>query len=446
MWLTKLLMLSVIFALFNFFQAENLFAQGSWKIIRQIDTLTIYTDVDFVDKNNGWVVGYVPESLLPPEGVIIHTRDGGESWEYQKSITGRVLYVVDFVDSLNGWALADSVVVFHTNDGGRNWNQEPWRGEFSFIDSQRGWRIGNNGRNIFFTNDGGNTWTILYTQVASLARICFVDSLHGWVMEDARVIFHTRDGGQNWEEQYRCSSCPLLPLGNWEFIDNLRGWMLVKGELSNWAVLRTLNGGQSWYIYCLPNAWYYADIAFVDSLHGWIVGAQAIGVSTPTILYTDDGGETWTPQETGMGEMGALNAVGFMDTCTGWAVGVARGELGLGTVLKYTCGSSNIDNNTLNDGVYPDTFQLLQNYPNPFNLETTIRYYIPHSDRVNVSIYDVHGRLVKNLISNEMLSRGYHEVYWDGRDQQGNVISSGVYLCMLKSEENVKAIKLVTIK
>jgi len=83
MWRTKFLIASVIFALFNFFQAIHLYAQGSWKIIRQVDTLTIYTDVDFVDKNNGWVVGYVPESLLPPVGVILHTRDGGESWEYQ---------------------------------------------------------------------------------------------------------------------------------------------------------------------------------------------------------------------------------------------------------------------------------------------------------------------------------------------------------------------------
>lgn len=70
----------------------------------------------------------------------------------------------------------------------------------------------------------------------------------------------------------------------------------------------------------------------------------------------------------------------------------------------------------------------------------------PHSVRVSVSIYDVDGRLVKNLISNEMLSQGYHEVYRNGRDQQGNVTPSGVYLCVLKSKGNVKAVKLLAIK
>lgn len=439
---SKFLISSVLWALFAFLHTTNPYAQGSWKIIRQIDTLTIYTDVDFVDKNNGWVVGYVPESLLPPEGVIIHTGDGGESWEYQKRMAG-ALWHVQFVDSLTGWVLADNLVVLRTTDGGKNWRKEWWRGSFFFIDCRRGWNIEETG-GIVCTDDGGQNWKHLAWVCEQPSKIFFVDSLHGWIMESNRAIFHTRDGGHNWEEQYRCSSCSL---GKWEFIDSLRGWVLLAGgSIDNWGVLKTSDGGLSWDIYPVGSAWYYSEISFVDSLQGWIVGAQAIGVSIPTILYTDDGGETWTSQETGMGEMGALEAVCCIDSCTGWAVGRSRGELCLGMVIKYSCGSSNIENNTLNRGVYPNTFQLLQNYPNPFNLETKIQYYTLHSARVSVSIYDIHGRLVNNLISNEMVSQGYHECYWNGRDQQGNVISSGVYLCMLESEGNVKAIKLVAIK
>lgn len=445
MWRTKFFIASVILGLLISFRVINSYAQGSWKIIRQIDTLTIYTDVDFVDKNNGWVVGYVPESLLPPEGVIIRTRDGGESWEYQKRETGKCFRVVQFVDSLTGWVLADSAVVLHTNNGGRNWHREPWRGDFFFISSQRGWRIGDEGKSIFCTQDSGNTWTLLYTHpnAPPLSMISFVDSLHGWVMEGGTAIFHTSDGGHTWEEQCRCSSCSL---GKWEFIDSLRGWVAAEGDLDNWMVLRTSDGGRSWDTYPLGRAWYYSEISFVDSLHGWIVGARVIGVSIPTILYTEDGGENWISQETSMGEMGRLNAVCFIDSCTGWAVGDARCELALGTVLKYTCRSGNVVKHTLNDGGYPSTFLLLQNYPNPSNLGTKIQYHTPHSARVSVSIYDVHGRLVKNLISNEMLSRGYHEIYWNGRDQQGNVVSSGVYLCVLELRGNVAATKLVVVK
>ena len=74
MWSKIFIILSFLFVLFNSFQTKNLCAQGSWKIIRQVDTLMVYTDVDFVDKNNGWVVGYVPESVLPPVGDRKSTR------------------------------------------------------------------------------------------------------------------------------------------------------------------------------------------------------------------------------------------------------------------------------------------------------------------------------------------------------------------------------------
>ena len=297
MWRSRFLMATIVCGLVTFFHTSNLYAQGSWKIIRQIDTLTIYTDVDFVDKNNGWVVGYVPESLRPSEGVIIHTRDGGESWEHQKSETGKSFGGVQFVDSLTGWVLADSGVVLHTNNGGRDWTQETWRGYFFFMDSQRGWRIGKDARRIFYTNDGANTWTLFYTHLdASLSMISFVDSLHGWLLEGMRAIFHTRDGGHTWEEQYRCSSCSL---SKWEFIDSLRGWVLALVDPSSWIVLKTSDGGQSWDIRALEAAWYYSDVSFVDSLHGWIVGSTAV---LPIILYTEDGGKSWISQATGMSE------------------------------------------------------------------------------------------------------------------------------------------------
>lgn len=79
----------------------------------------------------------------------------------------------------------------------------------------------------------------------------------------------------------------------------------------------------------------------------------------------------------------------------------------------------------------PATLALEQNAPNPFNPTTAIRFSIPEIGRVYLAVYDVNGRLVRVLIDGE-LSVGAHEVTWDGRDEVGHEVASGVYLARLQ--------------
>lgn len=79
----------------------------------------------------------------------------------------------------------------------------------------------------------------------------------------------------------------------------------------------------------------------------------------------------------------------------------------------------------------PSEFTLSQNYPNPFNLSTQIDFTLTHSGFVSLNIYDILGRKVKTLVS-ENLSSGYKSVLWDGRSDSGENISSGVYFYRLK--------------
>jgi hypothetical protein len=79
----------------------------------------------------------------------------------------------------------------------------------------------------------------------------------------------------------------------------------------------------------------------------------------------------------------------------------------------------------------PSEFTLSQNYPNPFNLSTQIDFTLAHSGFVSLNIYDILGRKVKTLVS-ENLSAGYKSVLWDGRNDSGENISSGVYFYRLK--------------
>ncbi|MBN1540524.1 DUF4623 domain-containing protein [candidate division KSB1 bacterium] len=89
---------------------------------------------------------------------------------------------------------------------------------------------------------------------------------------------------------------------------------------------------------------------------------------------------------------------------------------------------------TLKD-IIAASYELQQNYPNPFNPETTIRYTLPHSCRVQLKIYDVSGRLVKTLV-NEPQPAGSHEIVFDGRH-----IGSGILMYRLTIDDRHESIK-----
>ena len=89
---------------------------------------------------------------------------------------------------------------------------------------------------------------------------------------------------------------------------------------------------------------------------------------------------------------------------------------------------------TINYISIPTTNQLLSNYPNPFNPNTTIHYQLATSGSVDLSIYNVQGQLVKTLI-NEKQNIGIYNILWNGKDNTGQLVSSGIYLCRLKFNE-----------
>ena len=75
----------------------------------------------------------------------------------------------------------------------------------------------------------------------------------------------------------------------------------------------------------------------------------------------------------------------------------------------------------------PQKYQMFQNYPNPFNPSTTIRYQLFAQGNVDISIYNLLGQKVRQLV-NKKLQAGSFTVTWDGKDFSGNEVSSGIYL------------------
>jgi hypothetical protein len=98
-----------------------------------------------------------------------------------------------------------------------------------------------------------------------------------------------------------------------------------------------------------------------------------------------------------------------------------------------------------NRQIVPRTFVLHQNYPNPFNSRTRIAYEVPRAAHVTIEVFNVVGRHVRTLASRHE-SAGIHTVEWDGLDQSGNAVASGIYLYRLTVDGAVVGRKMALLK
>lgn len=99
---------------------------------------------------------------------------------------------------------------------------------------------------------------------------------------------------------------------------------------------------------------------------------------------------------------------------------------------------TSVDNNNRIVG----QFELSQNYPNPFNPTTVINYKVPRG-KVKLDIYNILGQKVRTLVDKSAVTPGKYKVKWNGRNDYGEIVSSGIYIYKLRSEMGVKAKKMV---
>ncbi len=93
----------------------------------------------------------------------------------------------------------------------------------------------------------------------------------------------------------------------------------------------------------------------------------------------------------------------------------------------------------------PESFQVFQNYPNPFNPETEIRFELPAASHVLLSIFNTLGQEIRTLVDRPH-DAGYHTSRWDGKDGQGEPVSSGVYLYQIKAGEFTQVKKMSLLR
>ena len=279
------------------------------------------TDTHFISPDTGWVVGKGP--------AILKTTDGGNTWISQSTSTYEDILSVHFLDGLNGWVGGYSGSIFKTTDGGSTWSQK-FSGfmrpvsQIKFIDNQIGNAVIGNWDGMFrygvliHTMDGGENWiTKKFVENFAFIDLDFFDRDYGWAVGTNGVLCRTTDGGTTWSNPVFISDFWLHDL---HFPDKDTGYA-VGGSSSGDIILKTTNSGNSWTIvrqtYQNP---LLAGVYFIDTQTGWAVGLGG------TILMTINGGSSWIRQLTNITSL-------FHDVFMIDSVGYAVGELG--KIYKY---------------------------------------------------------------------------------------------------------------
>ena len=124
----------------------------------------------------------------------------------------------------------------------------------------------------------------------------------------------------------------------------------------------------------------------------------------------------------------------------------ARFEIAEGLVFDPSQFANPLVGGVLDIQTTPTEFALLQNFPNPFNPETTIGYELAESADVTLQIYNVVGQVVRTLIASESQSVGRYQVRWDGMDDRGMPVSSGIYFYQISAGKFQDVRKLMLLK
>lgn len=170
-----------------------------------------------------------------------------------------------------------------------------------------------------------------------------------------------------------------------------------------------------------------------DPVAGALVVAQDDQGVVATDVSDDDGSYQMTSVPAGKYKVTASTASFDSDTGSEQTVELENGENQYGVALSLNSSTTGIG---ANESV-PTDYSLEQNYPNPFNPTTMIQYSLPQDSHVKLTIYNLLGREVRVLYSGARAA-GTYTANWDGRDDYGNKLSSGLYIYRLQVQSGDK--------
>lgn len=398
----------------------------SW--VEQTSGLTTQlTSVSIVDDNNAWICGYA--------GRVLRTTNGGTNWvsvnaaPIPLTLDLHSIYAIDANTALVAGSGAASFL-YRTSNGGANWIQV-FTETGGFINSVQmgnsfaGFMMGDpvGGRwSLWGTTTGGMTWdssTFYLPQAGSDA---------GW---NNSFFFDASAGvwfGTNNTRVYKS-----LTLVSWQTqpttgqVNSYAIWFNnpLIGFTGGTALLITTNAGTNWVSppAALPGT---ANLAGITGF-----GTQWVVVRQATDIYlSSNNGVSWTTSYTAPAGNYRHIAKNRANNILYYGVR-SNGGISKGTLLT---GIEPISN------TIPEKFELKQNYPNPFNPNTNIEFSLPKNGFVNISIFDALGRVVTELVNND-LKAGEYKISYNASD-----LASGTYYYKLVSGDVVQTKKMILVK
>jgi photosystem II stability/assembly factor-like uncharacterized protein len=386
--------------------------------------------VHFINSNEGWAAGY--------DG-IIHTINSGSTWTSQITGFPYRLLSVRFVNASYGWANA-GLKILRTENGGASWrdmtgidpNAIIFRNKLFPVSSTVAWAT---------AQGGGTRWFYRYTATSASAvteqtfgligssavlyDLWFADQNTGWAVGLGGQIWKITDASTDAPAFTNQSNSGATSQTLWGvfFLDLNNGWAVGNGG----AIIKTSDGGTNWSAITSGTTVNLKDVHFIDINHGYVVGESGL------IRVTTDGGVNWSTQTSGVTT--TLWSIDFYGSAPGF---IAGGDLSTsidGTMLR-TDNAVNVET----DREHPTGITLFQNFPNPFRQTTEISFYINNKDIVSLKVYDITGRKVADMLSEELQPGQYTKTL------NASGLQEGMYFYRLQAGKFYQTRKLVLKK
>lgn len=337
----------------------------NWTSLVYNGTVDTLKSCSFVSPLEGWVCG----TVIGTNGIILHTQDGGDTWEHQNSHVPEDLNSICFIDRDNGWAVGDNGRITRTTDGGKNWipqasgTMEDLKGiDMHKVKNGGGYIVGNNGVGLD-TWDSGDSWdpdilldipnninieavdvsndgwvrigggNQFYTTVTkspditagwrkqssvasdTLWGVKAVSNTEAWVVGNSGMLLHTENSGNTWNNKTFINKHLYVveQSGSHVWIGGKDGFWLSNDNGTSWSDANFLPPGKS-----------IIKLQFTDGSNGWaLVSDDApyydLTFRIKTVYKTTDGGQNWALVNTlPLGPSSTYDDIHFIDANTGW--------------------------------------------------------------------------------------------------------------------------------
>ena len=413
--------------------------------------------LDAVDENVVWATAY--DGTNPSNNIqeLCRTTDGGETWSeiLLPEMTGLAPAMVKGMSADKAYVAmytggGSNQGIYVTENGGVDWTRQEtasysasasFTNVVHFFDENNGFCQGDpvDGYfELYTTTDGGTTWervpeaNIPAPISGEWGIVGYYDSIGDniWFGTNKGRVYRSSDKGLNWEVSETTLTGKYVDV---VFTDAMNGLAQDKGSGTLGELSRTTDGGVTWTEVVTTGNVYTTDIAAVPGVTGVYV---ATGSDTENqragAVYSLDAGVTWTDFDDLLTKQ--VLACDFVSNNRGW--GGAFGHEGMGGMYRYEGQVMGID-----EGIsIPSVVSLENNYPNPFNPSTKISFALKAEANVNLSVFDVSGRKVSELISSKM-AKGEHSV-----DFNASNLSAGVYYYSINANGFAVTKKMVLAK